>query len=312
LRRPAAGRIAGWVVVLALIGSLLPVGAALAPGFSNLGAHLRGAPLALDENMYKRFLMRELCAWLRDHTPPTRGYLDTGVPEYGVLALWSNGHAIEYVGRRATVTNNFGDDIGRKNFQRARKVFRVTALEAEPLLEELGVRYVIAELDVGRVGGRHGPDSLHASLYFMDGARGLLDVADGGSRVVVPAADRFRLVYESAGNPSAPQPPLATYKLFERVAGARVTGKAPPGYAVEAQLELDTPRGRPFTFSTQAVADPAGDYGLVLPYPTQATSGAVRSKGPYRLLSGPRTETIQVSEEAVQTGAVIVGPNLRR
>ena len=54
-----------------------------------------------------------MARWIALRTPPTSGWIDPGEPpEYGVLAPWGLGHLIEYVARRPTVTNGFGDDIG--------------------------------------------------------------------------------------------------------------------------------------------------------------------------------------------------------
>ena len=132
----AAGAAAIWLLLPVLQSYRLPL--------RNVGEALVGRALTLPEAVQRRRSFARAAVWLRESSPPTAGFLDPDVaPEYGVLALWSHGHLIEYVARRPSVANNFGDDLGGTNFLESYRFFEADDDEAREIGRRLGVRYVL-------------------------------------------------------------------------------------------------------------------------------------------------------------------------
>jgi hypothetical protein len=164
----------------------------------------------------------EAARWLREHSPPTSGWLSPGPPpEYGVLGPWGVGHVLRYVAERPVVQDNFGDDVGREGFDAAEAYYAAESEAAgAAILEELRVRYVL----VGPAGSGHGrgygPASLLARLRH-EGTSG------GGAGAAEPPAaplERHRLVYESGSRGPDGEP---HWKLFEWVPAAPPAPAAP-------------------------------------------------------------------------------------
>jgi asparagine N-glycosylation enzyme membrane subunit Stt3 len=100
---------------------------------------------------------------------------------------------------------------------------------------------------------------------------------------------------------------VPTVKIYERVAGAILEGKATPRETATLELDLrNTLTGRTFTYrATRAAADD-GTVRFTLPYPTTRETGAtVRATGPCRLLAGGVRSEIEVDEAAVRAGTTI-------
>ena len=232
--------------------------------------------------------------WLRANTPTTRGFFDDTQPEYGVLALWGNGHVLEYVGRRPTVTNSFGDDIGGANFSAALRYFASKDEQsASQILDELRVRYVLAEsLRGGRARAR-APRGLMENLFDRDGN----------------ALTRHRLVFEAvapAGSGSH-----AALKIFEHVPGAVVAGKARPGESVRVRLGYTTSRGRRGVYRGSTEANQQGEYRLRVPYATRGAPPSLRTDAAYELRIGDRAPRELVVHEAdIQAGNEVAGPSV--
>lgn len=261
--------------------------------------------------------------WLARSTPPTRGYLDVDLqPEYGVISPWSAGHMIRYVSERPLVQDNFGVYGGVEGFTRAAAYYGATdEAEAVALLERLRVRYVVASFGAGRHDAS-GPGSLSQRLSRLFGTAGTIEDLDTGRSVEVPALVHHRLVYHARSVPGESLvglPPRWAAAVFERVAGARVEGRAPPGAQVEARLLVTTQAGRqalpraqePLIYRVLTRADPDGRYALTLPYPTDGPfSDSVRTGSSYRLSAAGASARLEVPEAAVQTGARVEAPPL--
>jgi len=249
----------------------------------------------------------ELALQLDRATPQTAGWLDPSQqPEYGVLAPWFLGHIIEHAGRRPTVVDNFGDDLGPEAFAFAERAYQSPEAEIAPELEKRRIRYVVAHefptfLERAPVDG-----SLFHALFALDGSQARDDA--GGVRV--PALARHRLVFETLGrdfgDPEAP----AVYKLFETVAGADVSGRAAPGRTVEIALALRTNRGRSLVYETQVAAGADGRYRVRLPYATGGGPAAVTTAPYYRIACDGEVRALVVGEPAVQEGRALRGPAL--
>ncbi|HXK21663.1 MAG TPA: STT3 domain-containing protein [Myxococcota bacterium] len=251
----------------------------------------------------------ELAQALERGRPPTRGWLDPAqTPEYGVLAPWFLGHVIEYVGRRPTVVDNFGDDLGPESFAFAERAYQSTEPEIAGELSERRIRYVVAHRFPSFLPREPGPTSLFHALFTLDGSQALDESGD----VRIPALERHRLVFETLGRDfgDAQAPPV--YKLFERVEGADVSGEAAPGRRIDVALSLRTNRGRSLVYETRVAADAAGRYRVRLPYATDGGPGTLTTAPYYRFACGSEVRGLIVGERAVEEGLPVRGPDLCR
>jgi hypothetical protein len=277
LRRRAAG------VALVLLGLLLlaPTLAAQRLPLANLRAWLRGGALRLDVLTQKQQTAARAARWLRDHTPETSGWLDPAArPEYGVLADWTLGHAITTEGRRPTVVDNFGDDLGPRNFELARRYFDAAdEREGSAILDALGARYVVVGPGTGMLRRALRGDGRHLARHRL--------LAE------IPADD-----------------PGQALRIYEHVAGARLTGRVAPGERVRARLVLGAPRGRRIVYERSATAGAGGRFELRVAHATEAVPGGLRVAGPYELRAGDRLARVRIDVEAVREGLRVPVPDL--
>lgn len=100
-------------------------------------------------------------------------------------------------------------------------------------------------------------------------------------------------------------------KVFEQVAGARLVGRAPPGAALEARLDLTArASGHAFRYVRSGHADANGRFELIVPYPTDpAPVGSdVAARAPYEIHGvGSDAGDVVVGRAAVATGDVEQG-----
>jgi dolichyl-diphosphooligosaccharide--protein glycosyltransferase len=264
------------------------------PPVRNLLAWVRGQPLSMPEAEISRRAAIGTARWLRDHTPPTAGLLDPhGRPGYGVLSAWGYGHLIKYVAQRPTVVGNFGDDVGGQNLQLSNAYFARPEPEAVAIAERLRARYVLSQ-SLGDAAWEHlEGDTMRQRLSLDDS----------------PGLQHHRLLYESPLDARWARIGRSEFRIFERVAGARLEGEAQPGARVTAALRYRSNRGRSGRFTTTAQADARGRYSLVLPYATRGSPPGIEVEGPYRVLSGDESHPVTVRERDVQDGAVVRGPD---
>jgi dolichyl-diphosphooligosaccharide--protein glycosyltransferase len=279
------------------------------------------AALTADLPGYMRYGLhgeQGVLAWLKERTPPT-SYWENPVtkPEYGVLARWSMGALIYQVAGRPALSTAFGWE-GYGFYQEAG--FWVTEDEAKALrvAREAQVRYVVVqavhdlntdfavasqgqargELPPGLVGQElHAERSMHTRLMQGDGS--MMRAADA----MLPAMESLRLVHESSYLAKTEGAEMSYYKVFERVEGAVITGKAARGEAVILKLDLLTSRQRPFTYLTRVYAGEDGRFMARVPYATQSQQGDTRPVGEYTLYVGQAVKgTVSVTERDVVSG----------
>ncbi|OGT06583.1 MAG: hypothetical protein A2X78_04660 [Gammaproteobacteria bacterium GWE2_37_16] len=99
------------------------------------------------------------------------------------------------------------------------------------------------------------------------------------------------------------RPPVKEIKIFEKVKGAVITGKAPTGVEVDLSLDLKTNQGRIFTYKQTTTAE-NGQYKFVVPYPTTHMRGrgydyAVEPLGKYVIKIGAEKRLVAIMEEQV-------------
>jgi asparagine N-glycosylation enzyme membrane subunit Stt3 len=292
-----ARRVATGAVVAVVFATLLaPVFGAYRGTLDAQLAAIRGEPRVLGNWQRSRRVLVDAAEWLRVNTPPTSGFPDPEVaPEYGVLSQWGDGHVLKYEARRPTVVGNFGDDLGGENFRLSFAYFESGEGRAVRILEELKVRYVLVSTVP-----RPARDALHRPIMIRRLSENeVLDL------------ERHRLVYESPVEAPGVRNVRPTFRIFEFVKGARLTGQANPGKRVSAQLSCRTNRGRETVAHLTSRADSNGHYALTLPYATRGGPPAVLCDSAYTVVSEGRRLTVAVDEDQVQHGASVRGPDLR-
>lgn len=298
--RRLPGRLGGWIARLATAGLVvwlcMPVASAYRLDVRNQLAALRGEPLVLPAgDRYWRALY-ETALWMRDHTPSPGDAWDPGVrPTWGVMGHWQYGHLVRYVAQRPAVVGNFGDDLHTGNYPLSFEYFRGPEETGVRLLDALRARYVlIRPIDVA--GGDLGGGTM------ID----LLADPDGGDSCC------HRLVYERRVLRDASERPRSHFRVFERVAGARVVGRAPAGSTVEARLPYASPTGRKGQMRRRVRADAAGRYELRLPYATRGGPPGMVVAGAWQIgpEGKPADAQIVVPESAVRLGSRLAGPDL--
>jgi len=267
-----------------------------------------GARGAVPAQVQHERRMAEVALFLRDHTPPTAGWLDASTsPEYAVLGPWSIGHRIEYLARRPTVTNAFGDDIGRAGFRKAQRYFALSEAKAVELLKELRVRYVVAGREPPSHIGNPGPNSMFRALYFRDGVKGR---GEGKRAPMYPSLEQHRLLYEAGpAIRTGPTGPSA-FKVFEYVRGAVISGRAAPGGTVRVKLRMRSNRAREIVYSATAKAAEDGEYLLRVPYSTSGYPGLLKLQGLYSLECGDESIDVSIAENQVREGLTVRMPDI--
>jgi hypothetical protein len=294
VRLPAAGT---------AVAGLLTLAALQAPTFARMVAH-DPADQAVNGATSNAVL-----AWL-----DTQG---DALPDGAVLATWSRGHAVMWIGGRPSIACNFGAFAGRDGFLAPARFFLGTdAGAAEALLAArdaalvmvrgnqpasvrdqlrmLGVEGETALVHVDAQGrlqvGRAWMETMGGKLFaFADGSLGV-----PADKVAPPGF--LRLVHASEAGLPGP----ASW-LYERVAGARLRVRARPGERVRALVAVTlAPGGPPRTYVATAVADGTGQASLRVPYAT-GTQGSVQA-GACRVEGEGRGAEVAVPEQAVRHG----------
>lgn len=282
-----------------------------------------------------------LADWLREQTPSAGNWLAARqMPTYAVLDNWDKGHFLLNRARRPVVSDNFGLQAGLSHellslasepeglelMRKSSARYLVVGSEllwGPPILlgpasrkpqapwlapksfEHLGQAY-----DLGYLG-----PGFQASLYY---------------RLMFPEAlntvpQQLRLVYESAdtvpvhlfNNSSDPfllygqTPPPgqqaqlsnpARFRIYERVTGALLEGRAPTQEAGTISVEVISNTGRRFTLRWPVQPDRQGRFSLRLPYAESANPKQARAAGPYQLELPGLVRKIQVNEQQVLQG----------
>jgi hypothetical protein len=122
----------------------------------------------------------------------------------------------------------------------------------------------------------------------------------------VPPLAQLRLVAESAATEElAPGREIALFKLYERVAGARLRlFGATPGAPAVFEAEIETPRGRRFPYVALVTTDGTGSFELRFPYSTAVGPGSrvVRARW---MVDGTERPVPDIPERAVVNGETV-------
>jgi len=266
-------------------------------------------------------VVRELCDWIRVHTP--------WPGDYCVLASWTWGHVIEWSADRPTVATNFGTFVGADAFRDPSRFFlSEDAREGEAILEKHRARYVIDEswlpnqldpliraVDPSRrsryiePGGRDNL-SLRFEWYSTLGARLLFEgralAADGSWSESV---DFLRVVHATETRDPRYQmmreaPPAGW--VWEHVPGAVVEGHGAPGDTLAVELTVHyAPARWDLPWSRSAVCGTDGVARVRVPYATDGPNGDGLAKGPARWRLGRRAGDVTIPEQDVMKRGVI-------
>ncbi|HJO24797.1 MAG: STT3 domain-containing protein [Myxococcota bacterium] len=244
--------------------------------------------------------VRAVANWLREFTPPTKGWFDSGSePPYGILAPWELGDFLTFASLRATAVDSLSKPM---RVARSRKFFLASPGIGANLASLWNVRYAVMPVGIHAVLTPASPVSLGRSLLEFDGSE-TQDPQLGEP----PAARQFRLVYE-LGDPSDP----GGLRVYERVAAARIAGVTMPGRLVSASLKLRTNTGREFTWRTSAQSNREhGYYEIFVPYSTQGGSFRrfVEPVSDWVLECDGERRRVKVEEWKVLDGKVVRGPH---
>jgi len=289
-----------------------------------LRASVHSLPGNTDETLARIYPSLE---WMRDRTPPTSYYLEPArKPEYGVLADFTFGHWIATIAQRPNFCNPFSLAVWHEKpiFESARLFL---AEEEPPVLEALDrdhIRYVLlynnenAVPDYAFLLERPPTEYLAAAgpggkvvptprFFHTFGVR--LALTDGSEHTAagqyIPALDGFRLVHESPETRPRRVPGLdgtiqASYvKIFERIKGVILEGKAEPGAPIQIKISVVTNTGRKFEYRSRHSAGPDGVFRFSVPYSSEpvgeVSASAVLLEGPGCHLEVALTETEVVS-----------------
>lgn len=291
-RESVASRLAAF----GALAVLFPLHTNLTPHLDNLLRSFQGEPLHLLRQERAGRILFGVSRWLRAYTPETSGWLDNRVrPEYGIMAPWSLGHVIQQVGRRPTVDDNFGDDVGEANFDLERRFWSSSVDEASRTLEELGVRYVVVTSGDFRVPPTD-DQSIFRALAASDGSGSF---SDGDS---LPATGRYRLLMESVKLGRARR---AYVKVFEFVPGAHIRGRTRPRRQLDLALRVWTNRKRTFLYRDRRLSDADGSFDFVVPYANQGGPQWLLVENAYALSCGMAPAHRIVSEREVRGGETL-------
>lgn len=298
----AAGRTAARLLTGAVATALLlPV---LAFHWHALQATLRnlaGRGPAIDRALFTyEGTMVRFAEAVRKATPETKGFDDpSSRPEYGIIAYPGIGHVLHYTARRATPADNFGPYIGPANYDAVGEFFALQDEErAVAEAERLRSRYVVTTEYGGGI-----PWTLVNRLHRGDGSQLGDAPAFGRFRLVTEGPEGGRAIGEEFGR--GIRPGGVPYKLFEIVPGALIEATAPTGTPVEAEVKVQTPTGRTFSWRTATTSGSDGIARLRVPYATHTTA-PVRPIQPYRVTVGEAAHAVSVPENAVRDGRTLV------
>ncbi len=278
-----------------------------------------GAEVRLDAE--EKYGLRESLAWLRDRTPPTSWFSDPRqTPEYGVLAQWSIGSYVTYLGERPTLATNFGWET-HGLYESCTFLTSTNLAVAERIVHDNRIRYIllgdhtgdlrtlwaIAEQGVKKkklpfavMTPFDTPMSMFYRLYFHNGST--VDIRARHE----DSLERYRLVHmSSGGRVIPPYGEVPWFKIFEHVPGVRLKGSAAPGTGVSISLELRNGAGQTVVYRDVAKAGADGAFVFHLPYSTERNSGDFSPVGSYLLALGNERYPVRIAEEELMAGKTV-------
>ena len=186
------------------LAAYLPV-----PGFTGLRFFGRPAPVVASG-------MNSVCLFLRSAAPPPSSWKQPERPaEESVLAPWSAGHWIEWIGQKATIASPFGSH-GQPSFHDAVGFyFLENDTEIAALLDRRRVRWVVVESDLLKLEHAARMAAVDPQVFFApateDGRRSVrLD------RLMATIGARLAFAGDPSGQTTttAPAPPPGFHEVY--------------------------------------------------------------------------------------------------
>jgi asparagine N-glycosylation enzyme membrane subunit Stt3 len=240
---------------------------------------------------------RRMADWLRAKSAPGSG----------VMALWSNGHLLQWAAERPVVASNYGLYVGEQAFLDSFRFFAANdAAAAAALLELRDVRYVLITSEFERHWGAvaSAAEAPNSPEHFAQSI---------GARLLGwgPPLDFLRLVHVSPlpdpkRAPPGATPPMPSGFVYERVRGAWLEARGAPGASLELAADLQIGAGR-MRYFVSVRADERGVARVRTPYSSEVV-GDVRPSGPFQVRFAGRTQSVHIGEDAVRSGATIELP----
>ena len=268
--------------------------------------------------------------WMRVNTPPTGVYDEPWLkPKYGVLASWDFGSWIEYIAHRPAVATPWGDEAYGL-IPQAQFFLSTDNNEADAILKKNQVKYVIISNTMGKIKHFAGMLGVPHNQYYSEvknasgkivdtvNAKGIklvslrLFLNDGlpltGISLNENPPENLRLIHESSGTIDmvGTQKKISRIKIFERVAGAVLTGNATAGELIKIEIDLSSNRGRNFTWATVVKADVSGTFTATVPYSTTTNNNATSAKSKYKIKTSDTIYTVSVTEHDIENHQYIL------
>ncbi len=245
---------------------------------------------------------------LRDGPRPPRGG--------GVATRWDLGHFVEAIAGRPVVANGFGSYLDPSGFEEMAHLGQGSEAELYALLERRDLGFLVAGAATmpARVPGAAAP-------VFERGQDGAVALGRAYLRAMplsplllagsgVPALDVRHLSRLMPRFASAQRVPGISFALpvlwvYERVAGARLSGTAAPGSRVIAELTFRE-HGWPHTYRAWTDAGDDGRWDLVVPLPTDFARPTLWAGSRWQVrVGGGVPVPVAVPESAVRGGSRI-------
>jgi hypothetical protein len=328
LRELRFGALFGVNLALASALALDALAAALAGALQSrfrAGAPLRAAALALlalavslGEPAVRRALVwhppRPLSA-LEDVSLRLREIAGGAPVHGGVLAPWDYGHTLLALSGQPVVSAGFGPYVGPEGFAEVRRFPREGPAELEALLERRRLAWVVAGSPVflwrdGELQPLYRRDAEGRERLDWQGLRGIglagaILGGSGNAREGIGHLEHLRPRYASARRVAGLAEPVFLLWLYERVPGARLSGRAAPGARVVAQTALRV-HGVRLPYQAWTRADAGGRFELVLPLPNGESEPGFETASDYAVeAEGQPLGRAIVTAEAVTRGEVL-------
>ncbi len=232
----------------------------------------------------------------------------------GVMTPWDLANEVLVLAGRPVVVTGFGPYPDPAAYWETVGAYRASEEALLPWLAGRRVGWVVAGAAnlFGRVRSADAPIPFSGGEFDPRWLRGApsAPLLIGGSGV--PALDvrhfgRLMPILAATRTVQGLRSPLPVIWLYEVVAGAELTGRAPRGSRVVLEIPLRE-HGRPHTWRAFADAGPDGRWQLRVPLPTDLATRTIQTApGRLRVGNGPE-RPIEIAESMVRSGGTVAAP----
>ena len=233
-------------------------------------------------------------------------------PNPGVLTPWDLANEVLVLAGRPVVVTGFGPYPDPAAYWETVKAYSVGEEALLPWLAGRRVGWVVAGAAnlFGRVRSADAVIPFAAGEFDSRWLRGtpsapLLIGGSGVPALGVRHFGRLMPILAATRTVAGLNSPLPVIWLFEVVAGAEVTGRAPAGARVVLEIPLRE-HGRPHTWRAFADAGSDGRWMMRVPLPTDLATSTVTTGPGWLRVEGRAPIQVLVAEQAVRSGATIL------